>query len=213
MNTLKKLHSHAFFFFLLLIFFVSAITFLLISGKSNSFLLLNSYHQPWLENLFIGISFMGDGVFAVILALILFLFKKRYEAVMIFITYSISGILAQIIKNCIRMPRPMLYFKPGEYAHFIDGVSYANMSSFPSGHTTTAFALATTLVFLKTQHKWDFLLLILAIAVGFSRIYLAQHFLTDVITGALLGTISTIFIMWIHLDTGYTKRLNHLFKK
>ncbi len=206
MNTLKKISAHSPYFFSLLFFFICASSFLFISGNANCFLILNQYHQPILEKVFIGVSYLGDGVFVILVSLLFFIFKKRKEALLIFATYALSGILAQIIKNLIPMPRPLLFFKPEQYNHFIEGVSYANMASFPSGHTTSAFALATTLIFIIKSKKWDILLLILAIGVGFSRIYLGQHFLLDVITGAFLGFISTILILWMYLDTNIFKK-------
>jgi membrane-associated phospholipid phosphatase len=77
-------------------------------------------------------------------------------------------------------------------------------SSFPSGHTTAAFALFVLMAFftVKSLHKTFWL--IPAAMAGTSRIYLGQHFLQDVIAGAILG--STIAIMLFFFYTQFSKR-------
>ena len=60
-------------------------------------------------------------------------------------------------------------------------------SSFPSGHTFSAFAIYTFFALVSKQ-KWVSLLCsLLAIGVGFSRVYLNQHFLEDIYLGSILG--------------------------
>jgi membrane-associated phospholipid phosphatase len=104
---------------------------------------------------------------------------------------------AQIIKNLVNSPRPKLYFEAGTYLNFIDGVTLSGSSSFPSGHTATAFAIATVLVLMTKNKNGQMLILMAATLVGYSRIYLAQHFLLDVIVGALLGSISGVLAFYL----------------
>ncbi|MBS1563115.1 MAG: phosphatase PAP2 family protein, partial [Bacteroidetes bacterium] len=67
-------------------------------------------------------------------------------------------------------------------------------NSFPSGHTTSAFALATILALHATKKGWGVFFLLLAVGVAYSRIYLGQHFLPDVTMGAILGTVSGLLV-------------------
>ncbi|MEP6713449.1 MAG: phosphatase PAP2 family protein, partial [Ferruginibacter sp.] len=108
-----------------------------------------------------------------------------------------SGIAVQIIKNLINSPRPKLFFEHGQYLFFIDNLSLSGYASFPSGHTATAFAIATVSMLILKNKKWNLSFLIAAILVGYSRIYLAQHFLLDVLTGALIGTIAAFPAMYL----------------
>ncbi|MGI6294819.1 MAG: phosphatase PAP2 family protein [Armatimonadota bacterium] len=60
-----------------------------------------------------------------------------------------------------------------------------SLTSFPSGHTSTAFAMATVLAEYKPQYKWP--AYTLASAIGFSRVEAGSHYWKDVAAGALLG--------------------------
>jgi membrane-associated phospholipid phosphatase len=67
------------------------------------------------------------------------------------------------------------------------------MNSFPSGHTSAAFSLFICLA-LITPRKWAPLWVVSAWAVAYSRIYLSQHFLEDILLGSVIGLFSTIAI-------------------
>ena len=134
------------YFLSLVVVLIASLLFLLIDGKAAAFISLNSYHPYWLNIFFIGYTYIGDGAFAICLILLFFLyFKKKKQALIMLSSFLLSGFVAQLIKNFVFAPRPRLFFEKGQYLYFIEGVSLANNHSFPSGHTTTAFALATLL--------------------------------------------------------------------
>lgn len=69
------------------------------------------------------------------------------------------------------------------------------ISSFPSGHTCTAFSLVVTL-----GHTWPYLLplfLPVATGIGLSRIYVGAHFPLDVLSGAALGTTAGVMVLTV----------------
>lgn len=192
----SALRNNKTYFTALLLLLLASCTLLLLKGKAGSFILLNRFHAPFLDAFFMGYTNLGDGLFALALvALVFFYFKKKPLAIVLLLSYCISGILAQVLKNCNNMPRPASYFQPGQYTHFINGLHLATQFSFPSGHTTTAFALATVLAIFNKHKNSSLLLLIAAALVGISRIYLAQHFLLDVICGAILGTLTALTVV------------------
>jgi len=136
---------------------------------------------------------MGDGIFAICLtAAYWFYFKQKKMALALLIAFLSSGLLVQVIKNLVNAPRPKVFFEQGQYLHFMDGITLSNYASFPSGHTATAFAMATVFIFFMKSRTSQVLLLAMAALVGFSRIYLAQHFLEDVMMGALIGAFGGI---------------------
>ena len=171
---------------------------LMIYGKTASFISLNSYHPFLLNVFFINYTFVGDGIFAIcFIALLYFYYKRKQLGTALLVSFLISGLAAQIIKNLFNSPRPKLFFEAGQYLHFIDGVTLLNHSSFPSGHTATAFAIATVLVLMIKNKNCQLLILMAAVLVGYSRIYLAQHFLLDVIIGSVLGSVSGILSVYL----------------
>ena len=175
---------------------------LLLYGKATCFITLNNYHVYWLDVFFINYTFLGDGLFAVLCIIVYyFYFKQKQQGVAMLISFIIIAIIVQAAKNLFNSPRPRLFFSPGQYTHFIEGVSLANNSSFPSGHTACAFAIATVMVLMANNKITQLALLTAALLVGYSRIYLGQHFLLDVIVGAVIGTASGItgFYMAINM--------------
>lgn len=196
-----------FYFVGLLIALLSGVFFLLINGKETAFISLNSYHPFYLNVFFINYTFMGDGIFALFLiGVIFFYFKKKQQGFALLYGFLISGLAVQIIKNLVNSPRPKVYFEAGTYLHFIDGVTLGGNSSFPSGHTATAFAIATVMVLMMKNKNLQILILMAAILVGYSRIYLAQHFLLDVMIGALLGSLSGILAFYLAKNSINIKR-------
>jgi membrane-associated phospholipid phosphatase len=69
--------------------------------------------------------------------------------------------------------------------------------SFPSGHTTTAFTMALIMAHMINKKFWSLILPALALLAGYSRVYLAQHFPTDVLAGMCIGIVSAILSLII----------------
>ena len=94
-----------------------------------------------------------------------------------------AGILAQIVKHLVGRARPELWLGP---AHYAPGSS----TSFPSGHTVGAFALAGVLVFASRSLPLRVIAFLLAFAVGMSRILAFRHWASDVFASMALGLIA-----------------------
>ncbi|HET6254147.1 MAG TPA: phosphatase PAP2 family protein [Puia sp.] len=187
------------FFFCYLFFFCIGLIFLLTVGKAVSFIELNPYHRSTLDTIFIWVTFMGDGRFAIVICLIFLVLRRWSRALQLIAAFLISALVAQILKNVFSMPRPKQYFPAGQYSYFIDGVTHIGFASFPSGHTTSVFAMATLLAIFDSNKKGNILYLLAAVAVGYSRIYLGQHFLGDVLVGSVIGTLTAVLIHWLFL--------------
>ncbi len=72
-ETASRIKQRYVFFIGYLIFLIFGLLLLVTKGKAGSFLALNSFHRQWLDNFFVKYTYLGDGLFAVILSL-LFLF-------------------------------------------------------------------------------------------------------------------------------------------
>jgi membrane-associated phospholipid phosphatase len=152
-----------------------------------------------LDVVFIGITIIGDGFFSAVFSIILFFFNKRFLALMVFSSFAISGIVTQILKFFISEARPGLFIAQTKYPYFIENVTLHNFHSFPSGHSTSAFALVAILSFAIKNKNYSVLFLIMGALVGYSRIYLGQHFITDVAVGSVIGVLFSI-ICWMYFE-------------
>jgi membrane-associated phospholipid phosphatase len=201
---MKKLRAifadNRYYFSFFLVFFCIGLVVLLTQGKAGSFIELNPYHRSTLDRVFAWVTFMGDGWFPVLVFLIFLVLRRWSAAAQVITAFLLSALMAQILKSVFSMPRPKQFFSPGQYPYFIDGVTHIGFASFPSGHSTTIFALATVLAILEKNKKANVAYLLIAVAVGYSRIYLGQHFLGDVLMGSCIGILVAVFVHWLFTE-------------
>jgi len=198
MNKLKSLLvDNRYFFAGFLFFFLVGLVFLLTKGKAATFLYLNPYHRTDLDTFFTYLTWLGDGLFSITVFLVLLCLRRYSQACQLMVAFLVSALLAQVLKNVFSMPRPKEFFTPDQYAYFINGVTLRGFSSFPSGHSTSIFALATLLALFEKNKKWNIGYLLGAVAVGYSRIYLGQHFLGDVLVGSFIGVSLAVLVHWL----------------
>lgn len=104
---------------------------------------------------------------------------------------SFSGIASQLIKHLVGRARPRLIDAVGPY-HFDLFSLRSVLASFPSGHTTTVFAIFGALTLLSPRFGPAFLLLALPVAA--SRIIVGAHYPSDVGGGIVLGLASALLV-------------------
>ncbi len=107
------------------------------------------------------------------------------------ISLSASGIVNMLVKWAAGRNRPINLFNSGLYGFNYFEVIYES-TSFPSGHSLTAFSLATALTILYPRA--GILAIPVAIAIAASRVMITSHFVSDIIAGAVLGTICTLVV-------------------
>jgi len=165
--------------------------------KMELHLMMNSSHSTFQDGFFKTITWLGDGWVAVIFSLLFLLIRYRFFFMMI-LSFSVSGLLAQFFKHIIfpGAPRPAALIEQMPGLQTVPGIDLFHAFSLPSGHTTTAFAIILLAGFIMKSRPAFFLTMILAWFVAFSRIYLSQHFLVDVLAGSFLGSISALFFYW-----------------
>ena len=172
--------------------------FLAIYQNINFSIIVNTLHNSFLDKFFKYVTFFGDGRFVFFIAFI-FLFSNKKFGTSILISLIINTILIQVLKRVVfsNQLRPGFHFKnlieDGSW-NLIDGVELYEKFSFPSGHTALVFCLCMSVSFIMKKKYYSFLLVLLAYIVGFSRIYLSQHFLIDVLAGALVGSTVPLLI-------------------
>lgn len=160
--------------------------------KEELFIGVNKVHTPFLDYLFTGLTYLGDGLaFGALLAILLVMRKFRLFF-MGGITLLLVAIVVQVIKHQFEAPRPMAYFTDVSLIHTVSWVRVHKSLSFPSGHTATAFAMFCFLALVWRNKTAATALFCLSLIIGWSRIYLAQHFFEDVYIGSIIGTLSCV---------------------
>lgn len=114
-------------------------------------------------------------------------FIKRIALLCLFSLLLADGI-ALILKSIVLEPRPFVFL---DNVHLL--VVEDDPSSFPSGHTTSTFAVLSVLVFKFRHEFWSVVLILFGIVVGFSRIYVGVHYPLDVLAGCVIGVLSAYF--------------------
>ena len=111
----------------------------------------------------------------------------------IFVSVALSNLVTEILKYCVGRGRP---FVGGEgnvlhFSHFAGNPAYY---SFPSGHATTAFALAMAVSAVWPQARVA--MAIYALIIAMSRLVLLAHHPSDVVAGAMVGIVGTVFVRY-----------------
>lgn len=173
--------------FIYISFFLLSIVLLTVFNKETLHLTFNNYNSLFFDQFFKYTTFLGDGVLFGVLIVVFYFLKKRMALV-----FVVAGILTLLITHLFKkiifagLPRPAGYFGI-ENLHIVDGVKMAFSNSFPSGHTTTAFAIFTIFCLYYSKCKSQYVWISLAIIAGLSRVYLSQHFWVDIFVGSFIG--------------------------
>jgi len=187
-----KKQAISYFFYATFIFWALAITWVCLADKLLIHKTLTFFQTDFLDVFFQVITFMGDGVFIVLISIVLLFLNTRIALLQI-ISYACSGIISLLLKYSFfpESNRPYYFLKDDPTFHKIANFTYHISNSFPSGHTTSIFALMTIFALVYQQSKLVSIAFFLcAILVAFSRIYLSQHFLIDVVAGSFIGLAS-----------------------
>ena len=141
-------------------------------------------HPAWLDWLMAGFTQIGNGMFAVALALILFFVGYRLLAYELILGTLTLWLVVELVKVLARRRRPFLRITQARIVG-----QRAGGRSFPSGHTSQAFFMATLMAGYFDIGVWGVLLLYaIALLVGVTRMYVGAHYPRDVLAGAILGS-------------------------
>lgn len=151
----------------------------------------DNLQNPILDKIMPLVTYLGDGgVVWIVISIILLINKKcRAIGLMCVLALVLNTIVGEgILKNLFQRPRPfvdmptinLLISKPTSY-------------SFPSGHTSTAFA---AIGILASQFKrYKMLLITIAVLMAFSRLYLFVHYPFDIVVGIVQGLICAKIVL------------------
>jgi membrane-associated phospholipid phosphatase len=169
----------------------------LIFTPTELFMPANQFFNPLLDYLNTSFSFFGRGdtitVILVSFMLIPGLRNRRYISASLIFGIMIPTTI-YFSKLFFHTPRPLTVYGPDK-VHTVHWLDNLFMNSFPSGHTIGAFGFFMLLsLFLPLSYKrWSIAFFMLALACGYSRLYLGQHFFGDVYAGSIIGS----FLTWV----------------
>jgi membrane-associated phospholipid phosphatase len=183
-----------------LLFFGIIAYFSMIIPYGDEIIRLNGLrHAPW-NAVFIFFTKLGEIEVWVIAAIFLAIFKN-YRAGLIVLLAGLTVLLSAFLaKDVLHTDRPAAYLSSinrEKEVVFVPNVEvFRGKTSFPSGHTMSAFAFWGMMAIVSRRRVWvDIFCALIACGVGFSRIFLCEHFLVDVGAGGSLGLL-IFFIFW-----------------
>lgn len=204
-------------FSLLLIFWITCSVFLFNIEQGSAIYYFVDYRTPLLDSIIYFITTLGEEhVFFIAIAIFLFfdLNKSIWTAVL-----GISLLmLTYLLKTYFGHPRPSEFFSGFNVEEFLATGWHvvSGNNSFPSGHTSAAFAFYTFLIMI-IRTKWvSVLFMVIAISVGISRIYLVQHFLKDILAGSVYGVTLGLLIYFfyrLYYNTSLRISISQLYKR
>lgn len=150
-----------------------------VNEREKAFLERCAFLPRSLISLMIGLTHLGNG-WLWLITLVLVMPESKHGASRVLLTAAMANLTIALCKRCFRRPRPV------SEAAALAGTPLAfDRFSFPSGHTTNAFAWAGCAASFAPAIAPVFLGL--AALIGASRVLLRTHFPSDVVAGALIG--------------------------
>lgn len=162
-------------------------------------LFINDLNTPMADAFFRYITYLGDGCVIFTLGLVLWFFNREMGLYCI-LGHILSSAFNSILKNMVfgKLPRPIEHFWDHvPNLHLVDGVQVHHWYTFPSGHTASIFMAMMILSYGIPKPLYQLLFFGIALVTGFSRVYLFQHFLKDVLGGAIVGMVSACAVIAI----------------
>ncbi len=155
---------------------------------------------------------IGDGLFLILIAIVLFFFNFK-NAIFLLISYALAGGFTQFLKKVFFNfeMRPFFHHTfNGLPLKVVEGVQMYSQNSFPSGHSTSAFCLFFCLCIISPKVWQKIFFFCLAILIGFSRVYLSQHFFEDIYVGSIIGVGFSSIVAYIFFYSKFSFKLTKL---
>lgn len=169
------------------------------------FLFLNSFHSPFWDEVMWMISgrLTWIPLYIAILVTLGIKYRRKFLVLLLFVIIAItlSDRTSVMFKNIVKRPRPCHEQLLEGKVHTVKN-SCGGAYGFVSSHATNSFTIALFSLLLIRKRWFTFAILIWALVVGYSRIYLGVHYPGDVICGSFLGALIGfgVFKLFIIID-------------
>lgn len=167
---------------------------------------IQGLHQPWLDPVVSLFTKLGDaGILFIALSLAMLLYKPTRKAGLVALAAMVLGLLVTniTIKPLVERARPWTVLP------ITPLVTEKDPNSFPSGHTCAAFAAGLSWA-RALPWKWGRIAAVAAaVCMGLSRLYVGVHYPSDVLVGAVIGSLCA-WAAWKGYQV-YEERKNRVF--
>ena len=173
----------------------------LIDIDKRIFLVLNELHAPWLDPIMYWVS--DTWIWVPLYGVLLYQIFKLPRRQAIIAVFCIAAAIivsdqmsSKVIRSRVERPRPTWDQQISAQVHTVNEYRGGHYG-FPSSHAANTFC-AAVLIVLLLKKSWTRWLLVWALLVSYSRIYLGVHYPGDIFFGALLGSVFAGLSYWVY---------------
>ncbi len=167
--------------------------------KAAFSLFLNHWHSLIGDVFMKNITYLGTGT--VYIPIFLYLLQKNKKLSLVFvISVVVQFLLVSVLMKrylFADMLRPIAMIPDFDTLNLVEGVKLHRLHSFPSGHSQTAFLVASFLAYTLKNRIYGVLIFLVAALIAISRVYLFQHFFMDIWVGSLIGFGLSWVALWL----------------
>ncbi len=185
------------------------------------FLFINSLHSPFWDKVMWIISYPPTWIPLYLAILVVLILKYRRKMIMLVIVIALlitaADQLSVAVKNAVRRPRPCWEKTLEGEVHTVNG-QCGGRYGFVSSHASNSFAVALLSLCLLRKRWFGISIVVWALIVGYSRIYLGVHYPGDVLCGSMLGAATGLsaYLLFDLIDRKYLEKslfFNRLLKE
>lgn len=155
--------------------------------------LLEKIRMPWLDNLMLAVTYLGDEIAFLVAALVVFWCVDKRKGYFLMTVGFVGTVTSQFMKLACRIPRP--WVRDPNFTILEAAREGAGGYSFPSGHSQSSVGTFGSLARTAKKAWVRWLCIAIAVLVPFSRMYIGVHTPADVLVGS---GISLVLIFALH---------------
>ena len=165
----------------------------LLEYEREFFFAINGSHTRWLDHIMFAFASPWAWL-PPVLAVLFFVLKRREDRVLMLVG-TVSATAGSVLVTEVLVKPFFMRFRPTNHPDFMDSVRVLNdyvadgAYGFISGHSASAFAFAVASALIMKNMWYSLIIFLWAVIMVYSRVYLAAHFITDVIPGLLVGAL------------------------